>query len=115
MMKKSGPGEEVPESLLKGTLEEHSQRPGDTGHGGDLVHGRLFYPIDGAEPADEHPLAFGTDTGDQIKGGAKTALATQIPVIGDGETVSLVTNPLHQVEGLGVSGQDDRLRSVGYI
>ena len=90
--------------VLKALLKKDGQRAGEAGYRSDIIQRRLLDTGDRSEPAHQHPLPLGADSGDQVEGRLQATLAAQVPVIGDGEPVGLVADPLHQIQCLGVPG-----------
>ena len=80
-----------------------------------LVPRRISQCRQAAELLDQPVAPLRAQPGDPVEGPDGHPLAPQRAVVGDGEPVGLVPQPLQQVEGLGLAGQPDRLGGPGPV
>src|SRR5690606_16267702 len=84
------------------------RRP-DAGNGTDLLLGRVAQPLQRAEMAQQRLPTRRSQARDPVERALLQRLRPLGPMVGDGETVRLVADPLEQVKPLAAARQDHRV------
>ena len=69
-----------------------------------------LHPAHPAEFFDQAGSPLVPKSGDVVEHRSGHALVAELPVVGDGKPMALVTNPLEEVQGLGLTRNADRRR-----
>src|SRR5690348_13622235 len=89
--------------------DRRGQPRADAGHGRDLLDAGRGELADRAEVLEQRLAPGRAEPGYVVERAAGGGLAALLPVVGDGEPVGLVPDPLEQVEPFAAARQDDRV------
>src|SRR6478752_2669321 len=92
-----------------GVLDGRGRARPDAGHEGDLVDVGLAQLLERPEVLEQGLAAHLAEPRDVVEGALHHRLGPQVAVVGDGEAVGLVADPLQEVEALAGAGHDDRV------
>ena len=96
--------------LCSSAVGDRRRRPlPETRQRSDLVDGRGAKLLQRAEVPHQHLATHLAEARDIVEHALDHALGTTVAVMGDGEPVRLVADPLQEVEPLAGAGQDDRV------
>src|SRR5262249_26475903 len=89
-----------PGACLESRLHLFGESEREAGGGGDFVRARFADALHGAKLSQQRLLSFRADAGDRVEGRLHADLAAKAAVVGDGEAMRLVAQPLYEVQRL---------------
>src|SRR3984957_8957035 len=93
----------------QGRCDRSGELGADAGHGPDLLHARGAQLSHRAEVLEQRGAPGRAEPRHVVERAGRGRLAPLLPVVGDGEPVRLVPDPLQQVQALAAARQDDRV------
>ena len=106
----SGPPDRRGVRAVQGAQDRDGRPPPEPGKRGDLVDAGGPQLADRPEVLEQRRPSRGAEPGDAVERRGGHALGTTLAVVGDGEAVRLVPDPLQQVQPLAGAREDHRVR-----